>query len=849
MTTTINATGKNQGIPFVMTRETKQQLRKLGRTDEEIQNLTPQQAQDILAERATTNGLAIERGEAERFLAIIGRGATKFSFQTFDDNRERAKAHAEANALRKKEGEEPLPSPFARIIHGTLAECFDELARLNDAGAGVFVTVNATDFNGRAKKNIVAVRALFVDRDDRTKPRPADGRVPHVVVESSDRGEHEYWLVDGCALDDFTGKQKALIALHDSDRSVHDLPRVMRLPGFHHRKGEPRLVRIVTVNDHLPPYSASEFESAAEEPHQSSSGDPTADPKRIAAALAVIPNDNEPIKGYAIPLKGEPRRNDDWDTWCNMGMAVFRAVGADAGEAAAAAGLALFMAWSAKSPKHSDAGTLEKWGQIRKSPPSEITAASIFHRANLENQRWPALIGVPIEAAIEIVKLAALPGAQYERERREAAKRFDMRVGALDEIVEKLRSASGGDDVDKQGQEISFKPPEPWPDPVDGVALVADMIAAHRRHVVMSDDYALAVALWEVHSHAIDAAEHTPRLQIRSPAYRCGKTTLLQVIKAIVSKPIETESISMAALFRVIELCQPTVLLDEAEATLKREGGGDNEDMRMIVNAGHRRGGAVVRTVGDDFEPRLFAVFAPMCFCWLVRRGEQVAQTIADRSITIELRRRLKGEDITRLRSNRVGHLSVLGRRAARWAADNVKALTDADPALPEELNDRAMDNWRPLIAIADAMSEGLGERARAAATAMSAEASIADDDMSLLVLADADAIFKSKGVIALTSEALVAALVALPDRPWATWRKGSGSGREPMTKNSLARLLKPYGIKPKKIRFEKDVLQGYEARPIQDAKERFVDTEAGFGQDERDLEDAPRVIPDYERM
>jgi len=279
---------------------------------------------------------------------------------------------------------------------------------------------------------------------------------------------------------------------------------------------------------------------------------------------------------------------------------------------------------------------------------------------------------------------------------------------------------------------------------------------------------------------------------------------------------------------------RPSVLLDEAETFLKRGDGRDNEDMRMIVNAGHRRGGAVVRTVGDDFEPRLFAVFAPLCFCWLVRRGEQVANTIADRSITIELRRRRKGEEIARLRSNRTGHLATLGRRAARWVADNMSVLTDADPALPEELNDRAQDNWRPLIALADAMSKDLGEKARAAASVMSAEAEIADDDMSLLALADAAEIFKSKQaeaakagktVEALRSEALVALLVALPDRPWATWRKGSGSGREPMTKNSLARLLKPYGIKPKKIRFDdgpNGTQRGYEAGPIQDAKERL---------------------------
>jgi Protein of unknown function (DUF3631)/Primase C terminal 2 (PriCT-2)/RepB DNA-primase from phage plasmid len=777
---------------------------------------------------------APDRGETERFLAILGRDAKQFSFQTFDDNRERAKAHAEANALRKKQGEKTLPSPFARVFHGTLDEHFAELARLNDNGAGVFVTVNQTDLKGRKAENITKVRCQFVDRDNPDQPRPTDDTKAHVVVETSPRHEHIYWLVDGVKLDEFTGKQKALIARYGSDPSVHDLPRVMRLPGFLHRKGEPRLVRIVEVND-FPPYTSDAFAIAPEEVHQPASGDPTADPARIAAALAVIPNDNEPLKGYAMTA-GVLRRNDDWDVWCNMGMSIYRAVGGDRN-----VGLPLFQAWSRKNPRYQndDAGTEERWDEITDSPPDKITAASIFYRANLENPRWRALIGTPIDAAIEINALSLLPAAQYDQQRKDAAKRLGMRVGTLDEYVEKLRSDSAGAaGADLQGQQISFKPPEPWPDKVDGAELVADMIAAHKCHVIMSDEHApLAVALWEIHCHALDAAEHAPRLQIKSPTYRCGKTTLLRVVSAIVPKPISTESITMAALFRLIELCQPTILLDEAETTLKRgDGKTDNEELRGILNSGHRRGGGVIRTVGDDFEPRMFTVFAPLCFCWLVRRGEQVAQTIADRSITIELRRRLKGEKIDRLRSNRTGHLAALGRRAARWAADNVTALKDADPALPDELNDRAQDNWRPLIAIADAMSKKLGEDARKAATAMSAEAAIADDDASLLALADADAIFKSRQVLALKSEELVQAFIELQDRPWATWRKGSGNERLPMTKNSLARLLKPYGIRPKKIRFgnsEANVSRGYEAKPIQDAKERFVDTEAGFDQED----------------
>jgi hypothetical protein len=316
--------------------------------------------------------------------------------------------------------------------------------------------------------------------------------------------------------------------------------------------------------------SRSTTSSSGDFSASSAPADPV-DLDRISAMLAVIPN----------PLPPAPDRDGGWADWCAVGMAIYLVTdGSDAG-------FGLFKAWSAKwADNNNDDDTVARWNGIRSSPPTRTGEGKLTKLAHEANPRWPVLIGTRIEAAIEINALSLLPVTQYDQQRKDAAKRLGMRVGTLDDLVERLRSRSGGDaDADKQGQEISFKPPEPWPDPVDGALLVADMIAAHRKYVIMSEHGALAVALWEIHAYALDAAEHSPRLQIKSPTYRCGKTTLMKLIKAIVPKPIETTNISMAALFRLIEMCQPTVLLDEAETSLKRENGKDNEDMRMIFNA------------------------------------------------------------------------------------------------------------------------------------------------------------------------------------------------------------------------------------------------------------------------
>jgi RepB DNA-primase from phage plasmid/Family of unknown function (DUF5906) len=185
--------------------------------------------------------LTADTAEAARFLSLLDPGATYFTFQTFDDNKERKDKR------------------FARIVHGTLDKCWNELVALNDRGAGVFVTVNETDGKGRTAENIERVRALFNDLDGAPlDPVMQSEQKPHVVVESSPKKYHAYRFTSGVKLDQFSNLQKALAKQFGGDKSVHDLPRVMRLPGFVHRKSEPFLVQIIHTSDH-PPFTAADF--------------------------------------------------------------------------------------------------------------------------------------------------------------------------------------------------------------------------------------------------------------------------------------------------------------------------------------------------------------------------------------------------------------------------------------------------------------------------------------------------------------------------------------------------------------------------------------------------------------
>jgi hypothetical protein len=186
---------------------------------------------------------------ATRFLTVLA-GNAPVTFQTYSD-RDDLKV--------KRPGKKDF-DPNAKWRHGTLGGLEPYLKRLNTRGAGIFVMVNEGDGKGRCAANVQRIRALFIDTDG--APYPANLPLqPHLVVQSSPGRWHLYWLVDGVLLDSFSTLQKPLAEHYGTDTSVNDLPRVLRVPGFYHRKGEPVLVELLEVND-APPYSPEAIFSA-----------------------------------------------------------------------------------------------------------------------------------------------------------------------------------------------------------------------------------------------------------------------------------------------------------------------------------------------------------------------------------------------------------------------------------------------------------------------------------------------------------------------------------------------------------------------------------------------------------
>jgi len=180
------------------------------------------------------NQLTPSRDQAEKFLQLLDPQGI-FTFQIFDDDK-----------VRKNLG-------MARVLHGSLAQHWEELVRLNQRGAGIFIMVNQGDGiihpgdkTCRTAKNVLSVRAVFADLDGAPLAPVLQALPPDIVIESSPERYHTYWLTNDCPLGEFTQRQKQIALKFGSDESVHDLPRVMRLPGFWHQKDTPFMTRIIT---------------------------------------------------------------------------------------------------------------------------------------------------------------------------------------------------------------------------------------------------------------------------------------------------------------------------------------------------------------------------------------------------------------------------------------------------------------------------------------------------------------------------------------------------------------------------------------------------------------------------
>ena len=320
----------------------------------------------------------------------------------------------------------------------------------------------------------------------------------------------------------------------------------------------------------------------------------------------------------------------------------------------------------------------------------------------------------------------------------------------------------------KQGSALEWPDTEPWEHPVTGsvvLGFVQDMI---EKFVHLPPGASSAAALWAVMTwlHADERLSISPFLRLTSPSKRCGKSLLLEVISEFTYRTLSTSSISPAAIFRVIEDHQPTLLLDEVD-NLFRSGDQGSELLGVVCGSQKRSEAWVVRTVaeGRDYETRKFSTWAPKLLAGI----GQLPDTVVDRSVTIVMARAEKRLPKWRTRDH--DSIAVIRSMIARWIADSVDKIFELRDLieLPDSLSDRQQDAWEILFAIAAVAGGDWLEKVENAAKSLSDAASDRDPASDPEQLArDVVRLLAASKERDIFSQELLVLLFELEDSPWA---------------------------------------------------------------------------------
>lgn len=424
-------------------------------------------------------------------------------------------------------------------------------------------------------------------------------------------------------------------------------------------------------------------------------------------------------------------------------------------------------------------------------------------RHAISNEQQADAITVSQESDAQIIdRLAELSPLEYDRVRTKNAELLGVRATVLDAQIRRARK-----EISTAG--ISIEDIEPWHEAIIPDQLLSELSDTVKRFIVCHSTTADTVALWAAMTWFIDVIQVAPLAVITAPEKRCGKSQLLFLLGKLCCRPITASNISPAALFRTIDAWKPTLLIDEADAFMK-----ENEELRGLLNCGHTRDSAyTVRIVGESMTPTKFDVWGAKALAGI----GHLADTLMDRSVTLELRRKLAHESVDKLRHAETNLFNTLSAKLARFAIDYREAVRTARPDLPQNINDRAQDNWEPLFAIAGTAGDAWIERTNHAALKLSGSES-ATISTGTELLADIQEVFEIKHCEKISTANLITALCEDEEKPWSTWNRG-----KQLSPRQLSARLIEYGIRSKTIRVGLATAKGFEIVQFTDAFNRYI--------------------------
>lgn len=346
--------------------------------------------------------------------------------------------------------------------------------------------------------------------------------------------------------------------------------------------------------------------------------------------------------------------------------------------------------------------------------------------------------------------------------------------------------------------------------------VIEEMEAFITDYIVLPEFTPFVIATWIAAAWLCNAWDRFPHLSIYSPEKRCGKTRLLDVLTLITPNALSASGISPAALYRVIRRSErrPTIILDEAQF-LSRAKSEAGEAIRELLNAGIEKGAKVLRCGGRGMDKVIeFPTYSPKIFAQI---GEPDG-VLADRSLPIEMRRKTDSDSVQRLRMREVQpRAAAILERLEQWAGKKEIAEVIYSRINPLDIeNDRMADLLMPLQAVLllDGRQDGLATLSAYALSLEERDKRQESQSWGVRLLTACREIFGEESFIPTAS--LIDQLIARDEEPWQRWNKGYG-----MNPESLAKLLRPYGITPQhnKTRTQR----GYFASDFEEAWGRYL--------------------------
>jgi hypothetical protein len=363
--------------------------------------------------------------------------------------------------------------------------------------------------------------------------------------------------------------------------------------------------------------------------------------------------------------------------------------------------------------------------------------------------------------------------------------------------------------------------------PADLLAVVENFL---RRFVVLPKCAYLPVALWVMATYLSNIFDSFPYIALISPAKRCGKTRLLEILELLSDSPWRGTAPSPAALYRMMDKT-PTLLLDEVEALMARHASETQQIILAILNAGHRRGATIPRCDGPRNELKHFKVYGPKAFAAI----GSLPDTLMDRSIVIVMQRRRADQPVERLLyANAKAESKPISVKLAAFRSRAAEVKTAYERLMKEDLqflSDRDADLWISLFALCSVVSPEKMPHMQAAARELSGSKATGDEDdtLALKLLADLRDVWPEDEA-KVETKVLIGRLKGLDESPWAT-------KDHELSAHRLARMLRPFGVRPDQFR-EGPLggLRGYVREALNSAITRYLSATTATPLKEKEL-------------